>query len=303
MFACVFKTPGSLFVALLSALTLTVAGAAAAGPVIDQEQPVFDTTAGFVYAIGGPSEQKLAQVVTPGLTGTLAEVRLVAACENDLTVEVQGVTGGFPNGTVLGAQTVQLPGPFPSTFRSILFSTPVPVTAGIPYALVLTTSGSCGISPGPVGNPYAGGSAYFDSRPNPPGWLPLSIGDARSDLPFQTLVEPVDGTPPTVRCVATTNHPAGHMPRGRFFQLFASDDVGVRSIVLADSRSSFVSMHFANGDKVTITRAPSATPNEKRPGPDGTVSHVKVQGDAILRVTDTSGNVAEVACHVPPHSG
>ena len=178
-------------IAFALALTAFLAPAGVAAPVIDQEQPVIDTSAGVVYAIGGGSEQMLAQVVTPGLTGFLTEVRFAAACATDLTVEVQGVTSGLPDGTVHGSQTVPFPIPFPPSqpgFRSILFSTPVPVTAGIPYALVLTAPVGCGMSLGPLGNPYPGGDAYFDSRPNPRGvWVPLA-GD-RFDLPFQTLVD------------------------------------------------------------------------------------------------------------------
>ncbi len=404
--------------AAVAAMSLSVGGSAAATPVIDQEQPVIDIASPFVIAIGGGSEQKLAQVVTPGLTGLLTEVRFSAACVTDLKVEVQGVTGGVPNGTVLGSQTVPFAGPFPTTFRSIPFSTPVSVTAGVPYALVLTTPVSCGIWPGPTGNPYPGGDAYFDSRPNPPGvWVPLSVPNRSSDLPFQTLVDAahhfvltlvppsglndvgsthtvtanltdngqpvggarilfsvvgvtspapsgsgatdalgnasfsyvgtsvgldtliacydanndgvcqsdelkqsadkqwVDKTPPRATCVETTNPagsnvpPAGSStlpgPKGGqnedgFYQVLASDNIGVASVVVRDSGSSFVSMPFASGDKVKVTEAPGVAPSDNRPGPGAIVSHLKLNGDAILRVTDASGNVTEVSCRVPP---
>ena len=55
-------------VCLSSMLVLAFAGAAAAAPVIDQEQPVINTAAGFKFVIGSASEQSLAQVVTPGVT-------------------------------------------------------------------------------------------------------------------------------------------------------------------------------------------------------------------------------------------
>jgi len=80
---------------------------------------------------------------------------------------------------------------FPTTFRSFVLATPVPVTAGAQYAIVLSTAGSCGIWPGPVGDPYPGGNAFFDSRPNPAGiWEPLGLGNGRADLPFRTFVDP-----------------------------------------------------------------------------------------------------------------
>lgn len=176
---------------IVLALTLELAGPASATSVLDQEQPTIDTSVGFVFAIGGGSEQKLAQVVTPGLTGTLTEVDLSLACEGDLTIQIQGVSGGKPNGVVLGTFVTPAPVPFPTTFRSFVLPSPVAVTAGVQYAIVLSSTGSCGIWPGPVGDPYPGGNAFFDSRPNPPGiWELLSIGNGRADLPFRTFVDP-----------------------------------------------------------------------------------------------------------------
>lgn len=173
---------------LVLALSLELAGPASATAVLDQEQPTIDTSAGFVFAIGGGSEQKLAQVVTPGLTGNLTEVDLSLACTGNLTIQIQGVSGGQPNGVVLGTFVTPAPLPFPTTFRSYVLPSPVAVTAGVQYAIVLSSAGSCGIWPGPVGDPYPGGNAFFDSRPNTPGiWVPLG---GRADLPFRTFVDP-----------------------------------------------------------------------------------------------------------------
>ena len=125
----------------------------------------------------------------------------------------------------------------------------------------------------------------------------------------------VDRTPPRAACVETTNPagknvpPAGSTtlpgPKGGqnedgFYQLLGTDNIAVASIVIRDSGSSFVSMPFTSGDKVKVTQAPGATPREKRPGPGVIVSHVTLKGDAILQVTDTSGNKTEVSCKVPP---
>ena len=47
---------------------------------------------------------------------------------------------------------------------------------------------------GPVGDPYTGGNAFFDSRPNPPGWVCIcDFAGSALDLPFQTLVAPQPG--------------------------------------------------------------------------------------------------------------
>jgi hypothetical protein len=161
--------------------------------VADQQQPTIDASANLI-GLGGSSEQMLAQVVTPGMSGPLTEVRFPIACDlGTLIVEIQGVTSGKPNGTVLASQTVATTGlpPFgsdPPSFRSIVFATPTTVSAGNPFTIVLKSpTGTCAVSQGPVGDPYSGGDAFFDARPNPPGvWVSLG---ARRDLPFQTVVQ------------------------------------------------------------------------------------------------------------------
>jgi hypothetical protein len=125
----------------------------------------------------------------------------------------------------------------------------------------------------------------------------------------------VDTTPPVARCVPTTNPagsnipPAGSStlpgPKGGqnedgFYQLIGTDLVGVASILVHDSGSPFVSDPFASGDKVKITQAPGAAPRDVRPGPGVIVSKLKLKGDAVLVVTDTSGNETRVLCLVPP---
>jgi len=164
-----------------------------AAGVIDQQQPTIDASVGGL-AIGGNSEQMLAQVVTAGISGKIAGVRFPVACESgDLVVQIQGVTAGQPNGVVLASQTVtaaSLPSfaPNPPSFRSLVFSAPATVTVGTQFAIVLkNTTGVCDVFQGPVGNPYAGGNGFYDARPNQVGvWEPLG---GRADLPFQTLMQ------------------------------------------------------------------------------------------------------------------
>jgi hypothetical protein len=162
---------------------------------VDQQQPVFDYTVGGL-AIGGNSDQILAQVVTAGRSGKLIAVNFPLACDDGaLVVEIQGVTSGQPNGVVLASQTVPaatLPQPVwptPPSWRSITFATPASVTAGNQFAIVLDNpTGSCGVLQGPNGDPYPGGNGFYDARPNAAGvWLLLTGG--RVDLPFQTIVK------------------------------------------------------------------------------------------------------------------
>ena len=179
----------TLFPALMLSL---VEGRASADSRVDQEQRVIDAAVGGVV-LGGASQQKLAQVVTTGMSGMLTTVRVPVECSSgDLLLEIQGVSSGLPDGIVLTSEVVpgaNLPPFFPSplSFRSLVLSKPVSLDSGTPFAIVFETTGDCGIFQGPMGNPYSGGDGYFDSRLNPPGvWARLLD---RIDLPFQTLVD------------------------------------------------------------------------------------------------------------------
>ena len=169
---------------------------ARATPVLDQVQAA-DPSDPFNEAIGGDSQQKLAQVVTAGISGALTEVRVPVAGGPSLLVQIQGVVGGKPSGVVLASETipsVSASGVFP--FVGIDFSAPVPLSKGEQFAIVLSSPGSWGMVPAPAGNPYSGGDAFFDSRPNPPGiWESLAIGTDRFDLAFQTFVDPALAVP------------------------------------------------------------------------------------------------------------
>jgi hypothetical protein len=121
-----------------------------------------------------------------------------------------------------------------------------------------------------------------------------------------------DVTPPAAACVEGTNPSGKNVPKSGttagnsgqnpdgFYVLSGSDNVGVASIVIKDSGSSFVSNPFNSGDTVKITQAPGAKPSDSRPGPGVITSQLKLKGDAILVVTDTSGNTTQVTCLVAP---
>ncbi|HEX6163048.1 MAG TPA: vWA domain-containing protein [Vicinamibacterales bacterium] len=135
--------------------------------------------------------------------------------------------------------------------------------------------------------------------------------DAEGNLVVETKTITVeDVTAPSARCVQGVN-PAGQIPAAGnnpksgqnpdgFYQLLASDNVGVASVQVCDSGSSFCSDPFLPNDYVKITQAQGATPGDKRPGPGVLASHLTLTGDAILSVTDGAGNVTTVACLVPP---
>ena len=161
--------------------------------MLDQQQALFGSTGSLAIGGGPNSDQKLGQVVIAGIAGTLISVGLVVACDGDsaLLLQIQEAPLQGPS-RVLSSQLVSGIGPaFPSTFRQYGLATPLPLYRGQQFAIVVHSSGSCGMRPAPDGDSYPAAHGYFDARPNPPGWLCLCGFAAQPwDLPFQTFVEP-----------------------------------------------------------------------------------------------------------------
>ncbi|MGZ5492798.1 MAG: hypothetical protein ACXW3E_04630 [Thermoanaerobaculia bacterium] len=165
--------------------------AAYAQPIIDQEQAVLSTT---VLAVGGSSEEKLAQVFTAGRSGYLTRVTVPIGCTTGaiFNAAIEEAGGGAPSGFIVASETI--PGAaFPppvGSFRIIEFCKPAFIVKGKQYALTLQvlnpTTDSCGVVVGPAGDSYTGGVGYFDALPNPPGWIPMI---PELDLAFQTYVD------------------------------------------------------------------------------------------------------------------
>ena len=107
--------------------------------------------------------------MTAGLSGFLRTVRLpVLRGGADLLLQVQRVTAGVPNGVVLASQSIPSATLPPGDhFKDLSFSAPAFLRRGEQFAIVLTTAGSCGIFPGPVGDSYLSGNLYFDASYNP----------------------------------------------------------------------------------------------------------------------------------------
>ena len=107
-----------------------------------------------------------AQTFTAGRTGLLDKVALYSLQSNSVPVElsVQGLTAsGAPSGVPLAAPTV-LPAPVATSgLTEFALSTPVPVTAGVKYALVIDWIGGTGSVFGARGetDPYPGGEVWY----------------------------------------------------------------------------------------------------------------------------------------------
>jgi hypothetical protein len=177
------------------AAVLACCSAAAAQPAataIDAMQPVAET-AGGTLAIGGGSEQRLAQTFTVELAGRLAGAFLPVVCASGrLVIEIRDVVAGLPGDSVLARRAVSATHVASLGFHFQLFPLGggVAVAPGDRLALVLANpTGSCGLARGPAGDSYPGGEAFFEALPNQPGWIPFSATADDHDLPFLAVVK------------------------------------------------------------------------------------------------------------------
>jgi hypothetical protein len=149
----------------------------------------------------GVYAMKVAQVVTGGVAGALVQVRLPVNCPSyasgltSVVVEIQGVTSGKPNGTILASQTVPAAtllgsGTFAAVEKDIMFSSPASFAAGDRFAIVLSAVGqwSCSIKSAYAGVDYAGGQGFIKSRGINTGWSDWLPSYAPFDLAFVTAV-------------------------------------------------------------------------------------------------------------------
>jgi hypothetical protein len=169
------------------AVFLLGAGSSGASDFVDQQQPVIDAGAPRL-TIGGETDQRVAQVVTSGTSSPLTDVNIPVGCDaGDLFVEIQEAAAGAPGGTLIASTVISgsaLPSGAPTSFRRIALWPPAAVGSGRMFAIVLRSSGVCGIFQGPTGNPYPGGAAFVRSG-GTAQWSRLTV---RADLPFQTIV-------------------------------------------------------------------------------------------------------------------
>jgi hypothetical protein len=174
----------------------------AAAAIRDQAQDRI-VPAGETLALGGSSQQRLAQVLTVGRPGDLVGITLRVACaDGGIDVDVQGVAAdGRPDGTTV-ATGVMPAGTSPAPLQAgvwvwVALRPALTVSAGDRVALVLSSTGTCASLNAPVGDTYPGGDAWFDARPNPAGqWVPLDLDEGPvdperpSDLPFRSWIRP-----------------------------------------------------------------------------------------------------------------
>lgn len=167
--------------------------------VVTEEQSSVDLSRG-TYAIFAPGEgQILAQTFTPQTNQWLGFIELPVGCEAGALLNVK-IRDGI-GGAILSEGNTVVPVEVDGTFQLIQVFDPrhshgIRLRKNREYAIELsafsstTTPGmACGIAPGPVGDSYAGGGAYYQDPVNGPSFVPLPTGDVadQEDLPFRTL--------------------------------------------------------------------------------------------------------------------
>lgn len=140
----------------------------------------------------GMSAFAAAQIFTAGRSGVLDKVSLHSLSSQTVPVEIsiQSVTAtGSPTGTPLAPATVIAAPVAMSGLTDIPLTTPVPVTAGVKYALVVDWVGGAGGMWATTGadDPYPGGDVWyyaFDSH-----WALMGLVNGQVfDFLFQTWV-------------------------------------------------------------------------------------------------------------------
>jgi hypothetical protein len=183
---------GVAFLLALASLALSATAAQAQG-TLDQSQPNFSNG-----AAGTCEDERLAQIVTSGLSGGLDRVDLHVWRDDsnataDLHVQIQTAVKGVPTGTVLASATVPLAGistnSLTTNFVTATFDPPAPVHAGQQFAIVVLESGlpcTQGYWWSFVdGLAYPSGNALFLSGTQ---WFDFG-GDNGQDFAFKTYVD------------------------------------------------------------------------------------------------------------------
>lgn len=106
----------------------------------------------------------------------------------------------------------------------------------------------------------------------------------------------LDTTAPAVACVNGPNPSGRKEPNGTagFRTITATDAVGVVTLRIVDSASSFVSSNLSSGWNLKLTQSPG---NASEKDMAGVVSkHISTTGAPQLRAVDAAGNVTQVGC-------
>lgn len=181
-------------IAAIAACALLPASAQSNGYVAGAAQPAIDLRATGL-AVGGASQQRLAQTMTIEAGGSLAGVLLPLSCASgNVVIEVRDVAGdGAPGANLLAvtaARGTDLGSP-PFRFTFVALRRPIVLAPGDRIALVVSNpGGECGFAQAPATVAYAGGRGFFEALPNPVGFIPFAaFAGTPDDLPFQLVLD------------------------------------------------------------------------------------------------------------------
>ena len=175
----------ALALASMLAASFAVPAQATTAPSLDQQQPAFQAPMGHVSG-------QVAQTFTAGMKGVLDHVSLVTATTNGsrIVVEVFNTdVNGAPTGSPLGATLPMYLTCCPQ-WHDFTFTSPVQVTPGARYAIVVPIDGSYVTWWYATSNPYSRGQMWLTFSPSGP-WLTGMQGRtnyANFDFAFKTWV-------------------------------------------------------------------------------------------------------------------
>src|SRR6185503_11122616 len=147
-------------------------------------------------AVTFPAGTQLAQVFTAAMDGYLIDMQIPVVCAAGVRLDIRGVTDGRPNDAIFEVEHYAPEAVGPFTFgpfhRQLRLTTPLYVTKGTQLAAVLSSGGSCSVTPMQAwssandtryafGDAFIGGGAF---------WTPLGdLDPSRPDIPFHAIVD------------------------------------------------------------------------------------------------------------------
>jgi hypothetical protein len=183
------------------------------GPAAIDQQNTTTTVTTSAFPFGITANSWAGQTFTPAVSGLLTKVDLEIFCysnttcsgvDPDITVGIRATTAGAPSGANLATATITGFNSGTPTYRTATFGTPVSVTAGTKYAVIVyLANGLRSAAPAPDGglyawmcscntnsNPYAGGQRV--SSTNGGGSWTLDGTSGGRDNGFKVWVQPPD---------------------------------------------------------------------------------------------------------------
>jgi uncharacterized repeat protein (TIGR01451 family) len=223
--------------------------------VIDQQNTTV-TNSGFAFS----SAAWVGQTFTAGSSGQLTQVDVDLFCSSctgttpNITASIRATSGGLPTGADLAVGTIAGFSSGSAGYFSAVFGSPVAITAGTTYAIVLR----------PVSNPSAGtyayvtssGSAYAGGQRVTSGdsgstWA----GDASRDLGFKVYVKSsFVSSGDLISSTKDANPATGNTPSWSTFSWTAATPANTTlSFQAAGSNSKFGPFNFVGPDGTAAT--------------------------------------------------